>query len=371
METKQYLNIDSLLDEANSKIDHVFDALGIDVSDTQSYARDIRICCPVHGGDNPTAFSYNTELKCWKCFTHQCEEETNDSLIGLVMAIREVGFREAVDWIAQVVSFEMKSGTILQDDLDLYLKKTRIAKRIQDKFSSSSTKMKPIPLSDMKIDRGLYFQDFGFTDKTLDKFHAGVCKDRGRAMYMRAFAPVLDDNGDYIIGVTGRTLFDRCKLCRKYHRKEDGCPSDGNRYYHSKWKHWGFNAETTLYNVCNAKDEVLKTSLVVLAEGPKDVWWLDQNGIANVVGVFGRYIQEQKIKKIIEMGATRVVWCLDNDSEVDKIKNKTISILSKFFKVIDLSEKFIPRDKDIVDIEENTMKELIVPFIKKWELKYE
>jgi DNA primase len=55
--------------------------------------------CPVHGGDNPTAFVVDTHRNTWRCFT-RCQR--GGDLIELVRALDRVGYREAGLVLAQL-----------------------------------------------------------------------------------------------------------------------------------------------------------------------------------------------------------------------------------------------------------------------------
>ena len=75
----------------------------------------IKSCCPIHGGDNPTALNmyYNGDYKVhYKCRTHQCEELFGNSLIHFIRGClsrfkyswekegdKEARFSEAVEFM--------------------------------------------------------------------------------------------------------------------------------------------------------------------------------------------------------------------------------------------------------------------------------
>ncbi len=248
----------------------------------------------------------------------------------------------------------------------VYKEKSRL--KAKNRFLQEESKMQPVPLTGLKIKKDKYFKKFGITDSTIDKFHIGFCDDMAKPMAMRAFAPVLDDGGEMIIGVTGRTIFEKCDLCQLYHSAENGCPSDGlNTNSYSKWKHFGFRSGSILYNFSNAKKYIKDSGLVVLVEGPKDLWWLDQHGVHNVVALLRKEILDIQIKKLLHCGTMRVILCLDNDKAAIEIRSKIIENLSRFFRVIDLCESF--KDiKDIAMVSSEQMNKEIVPSIKKWEI---
>lgn len=54
--------------------------------------------CPIHNGDNPTAFSIFDNGKAWKCFTHEaeCNRHGHDG-IGLLMALNNWTFKQVCE----------------------------------------------------------------------------------------------------------------------------------------------------------------------------------------------------------------------------------------------------------------------------------
>ena len=61
-------------------------SFNVDVNDFDDY---ISCACPVHEGDNPNAFTLNTECShpyfgMWRCWTQGCEEDHINTPIGLI-----------------------------------------------------------------------------------------------------------------------------------------------------------------------------------------------------------------------------------------------------------------------------------------------
>lgn len=359
--------IENIVEASNDNIEVVFDALNIDYK-TCDY-NEIRTCCPVHNGDNSSAFLYSKKSKRWRCFTHDCHEN-RDSIFGLVCAIRGIKFTESVVWLANLLGIKVdKDKRDESDEIGLIVSKQKLELRIKNRFNAqkSTEKMRPIELSKMPISKENYFRKQGFNQNTIDRFHIGFCEDSTKPMFMRSFAPVLDDQGKYIIGVTGRTIFEKCGLCQMYHSPKNGCPTDGiDLRDYSKWKHFGFNAGSLLYNYSNAIESIQKTSLVIVTEGPKDVWWLYQHGVCNAVALLRKEIMEHQLNKLIQSGATRVILMLNNDEASRSIRDRTIRNLSKYFKVIDLTDAL--KAKDVAEVSSEMMKNEIIPLIKRWEL---
>jgi len=66
--------------------------------------------CPIHGGDNKSAFSHNGTV--WSCFTH-CG---SGDVIRLVMLLRGVGFLDAVWWLEGVVGRRAEENRPIEQD---------------------------------------------------------------------------------------------------------------------------------------------------------------------------------------------------------------------------------------------------------------
>lgn len=58
-----------------------------------------RAACPIHGGDNPTAFNFNDEV--FYCHTHGCKGD----VIDLVKALAKTDFKGAVDYLCRKQGF--------------------------------------------------------------------------------------------------------------------------------------------------------------------------------------------------------------------------------------------------------------------------
>ena len=62
--------------------------------------------CPLHGGDNPTAFVIWPETQTWKCFT-RCNQ--GGDVIDLVRRWKGFEFIEAVRWLADWARVDLMS----------------------------------------------------------------------------------------------------------------------------------------------------------------------------------------------------------------------------------------------------------------------
>ena len=96
--------LNALKEIANLRIEEIFDALGINYKERYNY---VVAACPVHGGDRPDAFSWHLDRGIWKCFSRGCEEETGSDIFGLIRAIKECGFKEAVVFISKFINMSL------------------------------------------------------------------------------------------------------------------------------------------------------------------------------------------------------------------------------------------------------------------------
>ena len=117
---------DDLCDDIESLLDH-FEL------EYKSNDKMMSMCCPIHGGDNPSAISlYYTGDNYrgnWKCRTHNCEKVFKGSIIGFIRGIisarkykwekegdKFCSFREAVEFATSFVKRDLDSIKISGSD---------------------------------------------------------------------------------------------------------------------------------------------------------------------------------------------------------------------------------------------------------------
>lgn len=367
--------IDYVSDEANNQLELIFSSLNIEMPTAWS-SKEIRSACPIHGGNNPTAFSYNTQTKRWVCYTKQCHEGYN-SLLGFIrlrleqVYNKEFSFKETVDWVCSLL--KLQSGKILINlsEDEKYINKIIEQYKFKNYSAGKGTTnefFKPFSVDLLKdIQPSQYFLDQGFSDATLRKYNVGFCSDKTKPMYMRSYAPVLDDDAKMVIGVTGRTINEKCPYCPLYHQQGNGCPHENPQVRgYPKWKHFGFNSCTTLYNSWFAKEYIKKSKTVIVVEGPKDVWWLDQHGVHNAVGILGLKIHKDHIKKLIGLETINLISALDNDKYGNLGNDKLYEALGSYFKVYSAID-LMPKGKDIADLTADEINSKVLPFIRQIE----
>jgi len=361
--------IDEVKDKANDNIEVVLSSLGMNPADLMSYGEEIRSSCPIHKGDNPTAFCYYHNTKRWLCYTNKCHEG-NEDILGLVRLKLEINNNkpysifDAIQWLSAILNISHITEKISDEDLELLSLISKCKRsNSQPPISNDNSITIPVETLSKNFIPSQFFMDQGFTKETINQFYIGYCDNPQKPMYLRSYAPVLNDTGTHIIGVTGRTHFPSCEFCPWHHEPNKGCPHENPSIIkHSKWKHYGFKKNDVLYNIDIASHSIKKYKSVFIVEGPKDLWWLYQHKVFNVVSIFGLTISKYQIQQLINNQAITVNLLLDNDdnNRGQEASYKLKEKLEPYFTVRDCS-KVLGSHNDIAEITTEDMIKTIVP----------
>ncbi len=278
--------------------------------------------CPIHEGDNQFALNlYHEGAKVpgyWVCNTHQCHKKYNRTIFGFLLAIlskrkgREVNFFEMITWVKDFLNKEPS-----------VIKEKKIVKRVYtEKCIPQEALYKRLQIpSD-------YFSKRGFSKEILKKYEIGDCWNKATPMYLRAVVPIYDIYGKNIIGVTGRSFFNKCKTC-KLHHAGSNCPDSKFSRFFSKWRNNGFLKSSSLYNFWFALPFIQKCSVIGLVEGPGDIFKIEEAGVNNCVGLYGVALSDEQKILIEASGAYRVVILLDPDKAGQEAIPKIVDQLPK------------------------------------------
>lgn len=354
-----------ICDQICDNIYTVLDALGIEYKQT---SRMISMSCPIHGGDNPSALNLYPDgdhyRGNWKCRTHGCEQTFKSSIIGF---IRGVLSHNQTGWLKdgdETVSFAATLSFVkkmLKDNFD----NVKVSKQSVEKntFTSFVSNITPSPKDDLpKISRrnirqslvipAAYFVDRGFSTDILNKYDVGLCDKIGKEMYGRAVAPIYDNEHQYMVGCTGRSIHSKCIRCSSYHNPNDECPSEDNKWKYSKWKHnFGFKTQNHLYNMWYAKDYIRESRTIVIVESPGNVWKLEECGFRNSVAIFGSSMSDTQKMLIDASGAMQMILLLDNDDAGHKATNTISKKCSRTYNIY--TPQFIT--SDIAEMDNKTI----------------
>jgi len=352
-------------------VDNIFAYFGISFkSDYKKYVGK----CPIHGGDNESAFNLFHENETgkgghWKCFSHGCEAHFIGSPIGLVRGLlsrknhgwespgdETTSFEEAVNWCISFLDIDID---ILEIDYEA-AEKLKFIRQVKNfhgangkanAVDKSKPKRKAVRLS-LQIP-AQYYIDRGYSSEVLDEYDVGFCANPRKFMYARAVVPIYDNNYEYMIGCSGRSIWPFCPFCKNCHKEGGACP-DAN-FPIRKWMHnKGFKGEEHLYNYWKAKNNILDTGIAVVVESPGNVWKLAEAGIRNAVGLFGSSMSDKQKIMLDTSGAMTLVLMGDNDAAGRKLNEDIKERCKHQYNII------IPKldDADVGDMTVDKLKQL-------------
>lgn len=273
----------------------------------------IRCCCPIHKGNDASAFSINIETSLWRCFTG--DECGGGDIFTLVEKIEGVDFKSSVKILSEILSLNI-------DDMVIAQRKSTYQKELEKwlKFVKNKKKKKVVKEFTFEEELLPLKKYRHFTQETLSHFNASYIekldyinsKGEKSTTYKRIACPIYDDG--VLVGLSLR----KTKALEKV-----------------KWLHLptGLGVGNMIYNIdaCKEFDEI------IIVEGIFDVWSYYQAGIKNAVCVFGSKITDEQYTILFRTGKD-VILSFDGDDAgvkatkqaVELFKNKSLIYMIKF-----------------------------------------
>lgn len=329
--TKSHLNDQARLkvvcDEVCDDIESLLDSFGLDYKFNNKM---ITMCCPIHGGDNPSALNlYPTGDNYrgnWKCRTHNCEKIFKGSVLGFIRGIisnqkygwekdgdQACSFKEAVEYATAFINKDLSEIKISRKDKE---KKqfTNIINYLNNTNDSGTTKISRKQIVQSLNIPAQYYISRSYSSEVLTKYDVGLCDKPNKEMSNRVVVPIYDNDYKYMVGCSGRSIYEKCEKCKSHHDSALECPDKDNAWKFCKWKHSAdFKSQNYLYNFWFAKEHILKTGVAIIVESPGNVWRLEENGIHNSVGMFGSSLSDRQKILLDSSGAMALVILTDND----------------------------------------------------------
>lgn len=358
-------------------IDNLLQVLGIE--SYKNLGKLITMSCPIHGGDNDTALNIYHQGDYyrgnWKCRTHQCEEVFMGSIIGFIRGCLShsshgwqkpgdtlCSFQEALDFATSFVQEDWNSIKISKKN------KEKIEFVNTVKYIGGAQKNDTPKISKDIIRKGLeipsaYFIGRGFNPQTLTNYDVGECRQEGKEMFGRAVVPIYDNDFKYMVGCTGRSIYEKCGSCKAYHSQSEKCPSPENIWKYSKWRHSsGFKTQEYLYNYWIAQHKIKETAAVVLVESPGNVWRLSEAGIINALAVFGSSLSDRQKMILDSSGAMTIITIMDNDDAGRKASAMIRQKCERIYNILDIQINH----EDIAAMSIEQIQQEIIPTIKQY-----
>lgn len=349
----------TLMFEACDHIDELLMELGVSY---RKCGKRLTGRCPVHGGDNPGAWSLYPDgddmRGYWTCRTRHCEQEWGKNLIGLIHGIRKnynsnETKADSTRFLANFMGYnsigEVKPMTTEKRQkisLNKALGSIAVASEYDRKYKRGDIlKLLQIPSP--------YFLNRGYSEFVLKKYDVGYSPHKKRTVI-----PVYDDDYKYYIGATTRSLYDKCDKCGFCHDPNESCLRAQKQH---KW-HDNFDTGSCLYNSWFARPKANQTSTLIIVEGPGDVWRLAEINILNSVAIFGTELTNIQELLLCGFGIINIVLMLDND-EAGILATQTINEkLKRRYNVF--SGQHLYND-DVGSLKTNHAKEILIPFLSE------
>lgn len=321
-------------DQLCDNIEELFEFLGVS-SDLKQNGKMFVGKCPVHDGDNTTAFNIYPEgdhyRGNWKCRTHNCEKIFKSSIIGFIRGVlsnkkyawtksgdNTVSFQDTIEFVEAFLENKVDDIKINKTEIE----KAKFANIVHNIAPQTDKVIKTIKRNQVRKTLQIpceYFINRGFGKDILDRYDVGLCTNKNKEMFGRAVVPIYDNDYKYMVGCTARSVWDKCSNCGSYHDHSIECPADSEKWKYSKWKHnYEFKSQNHLYNFWFAKQHILESTQVILVESPGNVWRLEEAGIHNSVAMFGSSLSDRQKIILDGSGAMHIIVLTDNDQAGDK-----------------------------------------------------
>jgi DNA primase len=364
-------NLESISEQLLESITDLLERFDIEYTD---YDNRIMFACPIHEGDNETGSSImKNGVGNWRCFTQQCHEPFGSSsgagLIQFIQALlskregREYTFYEAIHWAAKFIGDDGEPEIQSSED-QVRTKFIQLCKYINRKKPEHTPIFTPRSMlrSFLKIPAEYYIQR-GYSEEVLDRFDVGYCFNTNKSFFDRIITPFYDEDGEYMIGCSGRNKFERCERCRLFHQANARCPiTKEEKLKATKWKHSSnFSIESYLYNYCNAKSHILKTHSVILVEGPGDVWRLEEAGIHNSMALLGASLSKNQQIILEQSGAINLLIATDNDDAGSKAAYSITQNCNHIFNI----HRVVFPGKDPGGLSVDQAKQIFIPILER------
>ena len=366
--------IDALADVVGYRIEELLATLGVSL---RLRGKMYTGPCPIHGGNNPSAFNLYPDGFAirgnWVCRTHHCERTFKPTILGFVQGVlshqqynwpgpRMVSFKDTIDWLCEFVG----KGKLEDIEVDLAeVEKRKFAQRCELIGRTPQESLEGWSRETVRqrlLIPAQYFLDRGFSAEILDKYDVGLSQvPPAHPMCERVVVPVFDPDYRRVIGVTGRSIHEKCPHCQRYHGGD--CPTDERGLLGAaKWVNSHFQKESCLYNYWFAQEHIRKSGLAVLVEGQGDVWRLEESGIHEGLGLFGTALNDPQQVILERSGAFTLVILTDGDAAGQDARKELEKLLGRSYRLC--FPRFPEGRKDVGELTPQEIRNWLLPIIE-------
>lgn len=247
----------------------------------------LRACCLIHGGDNPTAFVFTEHNKMWFCHTGCLE---GGDVFDLVMRINEVSFIESAKFLAEMfkVVVDWENETVeenyFRDEAKAFLE--QMMKKAKKK-ELPAFKLPPMKLTKITSYRG-------YSQETIDWWKFRFCSEG--ELKDRIMIPFEDVEGR-LVGITGRATL----------------PDQPEKFLHRPRNlHTGYFLTGLGRNLKAGHVEKAGYS-VKIVEGVFDCARWTEAGFPSVCAPIGVFFTDEHIEQLYKAGVIRIELGFDAD----------------------------------------------------------
>jgi DNA primase len=266
--------------------------------------------CPIHHGDNPTAFRVSLDKNLWHCFTHCGGGSVIDFIMQMEGLNKHEAFKKAEEWINNNKDYEKK---IIKETV-------QIDENVQ--------KNPPLEFRLTLDPNHSYLKKRRIKPETAKYFGIGYCKSglfKGRIAI-----PIHDEKGQ-LVAYCGRAIDD----------KEP-------KYKFPK----GFIKNLVVYNLHRVKES--KGKEILLVEGYFDVFRLYQADYT-AIALMGSSISKAQEQLILSLDK-QLILLFDGDKAGRQATKKAIKI---FKGKVPLKVKYLPQGIQPDNLKEHELKKLL------------
>lgn len=296
----------------------------------------IRSCCPIHGGDNRSAFVFSTSQKLWYCFTG-CQE--GGDVFDFVMKMEGCSFIVAAQKLADMfgVTVDWKNETI-EENLFRDQAKAFVEQMMR---RQKKRKLPPYKVQGMRFERINSYR--GYSPETIEHWKLKLCVEG--ELKDRVVIP-FEDVERRLVGITGRAT-KRGQVEKFLHRPRN--------------LHTGFFLTGLGRNLEYVREA---GGVVKIVEGIFDACRWFEAGYKNVCAPIGTFFTEEHVIQLFKAGVTTVEIGFDNDKAGRNGIRKAIKRARGKFDIFVLEYE---RGKDADDCTIEELQEVDLNKLPAWE----
>lgn len=261
---------------------------GVPINRISENADEFRCPCPLHGGDNASAFRWKKSTGTWVCYTHSCGGEESKDVFSFLKLKAGLGFNDAAQKIAAMYGFKLENGVDLRTG-EFFSDTTEVVREYYLKRKFEKSELRKLYKFPGYHEEGFetvfqYLNSRKYDYKEVKCFNFYPHLDNYNILRMGI--PVYDEN-NALVGINSRLM----DTIVEY---PESIEIDGVNQKIPKYKMTKFPKSSILYNLNNAKKYSV-TKGIIIVEGQLDVVRLYTYGFKNAVCTMGTSLSPQQV----------------------------------------------------------------------------